>query len=179
MPTKLTIRSATAADLPDCCQLDASLETDLVWQMKREDTAQRQTVIFDQLRLPRPIRVAYPRAEAELHHALRSPDGVLVAEVDGIILGYVQVALHPVDATAMVYNGAVDEPYRRRRIGTGLLHQAQAWARRRDAKRLIVETTARSYPTIRFLQQAGFTFSGFNDSYYASQDIAVFFGKVL
>ena len=74
---------------------------------------------------------------------------------------------------------AVDRLARRRGVGTALLGSARDWATRSGLQRLIIETQSKNFPAIRFCQHNGFTYCGYNDQYYVSQDIALFFGMKL
>ena len=38
---------------------------------------------------------------------------------------------------------------------------------------------SKNYPAISFAQKQGLAFCGYNDRYYASQDVALFFGMTL
>lgn len=176
--TQFLIRAATPEDILRCLQLDHSLETQIVWQMKLQESDQLIQASFETLRLPRPIRVEYPRNPQELKLALAKGEGVLVAESEDILLGYVQIQANSADQSAWIPNLVVDEPWRRRQIGRALYDQACVWAvQLHKAHHMMLETTTRSYPAIRFMLARGLSFCGFNDRYYASQDIAVFFGQ--
>jgi GNAT superfamily N-acetyltransferase len=164
-------------DLEACLKLRSSVETQAVWQMQmHKDNADHTQITFQTLRLPRPIRVPYPRGSAELESELKNAAGWLVAEAEAVILGFLHVELYPADGNAWVRNLVVDEPWRRRKIGRALLEQAGRWAQLQHAKRLTLETTTRSDPAIRFMLARGLAFCGFHDRYYRNQDIAVFFG---
>ncbi|HLA44308.1 MAG TPA: GNAT family N-acetyltransferase, partial [Aggregatilineales bacterium] len=158
-------------------QLDHRLDTEYVWQMQRREENERTQISFQTLRLPRPICVEYPRSTESLRIDLEPLGGVLVAEAESIILGYTHVALTKSDRSAWVRNLVVDVPVRRHRIGHLLLDGARQWAVMHHANHITLETTTRSYPAIRFMLSQGLMFCGFNDRYYSSQDIAIFFGQ--
>lgn len=175
--TRFVIRPAEVQDIPACIALDHSLETQMVWQMKLQADQEHHTIVFQTLRLPRPIRVEYPRSPEALGRELAEVKGMLVAEAEGVILGYLQVILNLADRSAWVRNFAVGTTWRRRRIGSALLDQAIRWAQHYQARQITLETTTRSYPAIEFMTARGLLFCGFNDRYYSSQDIAIFFGQ--
>lgn len=177
--TRFTIRPAQPEDIDACLKLDHSLETQHVWQVQQREGSDGTIITFQTLRLPRPIRVAYPRDADALRLDLEEVGRVLVAEAENIVLGYAQLTVTASDKNAWLRNLIVDQPYRRHRIGSALLDQAKAWALRHQANHITLETTPRSYPAIRFMLSRGLIFCGFNDRYYPSQDIAVFFGQNL
>jgi GNAT superfamily N-acetyltransferase len=177
--SQFTIRPAQATDIANCLALDHGLETATIWQMQRREEGDLQQITFQTLRLPRPIRVEYPRHPDTIRLDLAPLNGVLVAEAEGVILGYTHVVIDKSDRGAWVRHLVVDIPYRRHRIGRTLLEQAKVWAHLQGANHITLETTPRSYPAIRFLLDRGFLFCGFNERYFPSQDIAIFFGQNL
>lgn len=177
--SRFIIRPATEQDIPACIALDHSLETQVVWQMKVSADSENRTVAFQTLRLPRPIRVEYPRNAEALGKELAEVKDILVAEAEGVLLGYIQIIIHPADRSAWVRNFAVGQFWRRRKIGSALFDQGCRRAQHHQAQHLTLETTTRSYPAIQFALARGLLFCGFNDRYYASQDIAIFFGQNL
>jgi len=177
---KLRIHSTEDKTLFDqCVQLDHQSQTQTVWQMQRQNDGDAIRTNFQPLRLPRTIEVTYPRTARDIKEDLYTLKGVLVAQTDDVLLGYAQVTFTSSDQGAWLRNWMVDAPARRHGIGTALLKQVMQWAKLRGANHLMVESTTRSYGGIQLLQSRGFLFCGFNDRYYPSQDIAIFFGQNL
>ena len=106
-------------------------------------------------------------------------DTVIVAEDEGQVVGYLHLVVQASENAAWVRNLAVTPRLRRRGIGMTLLQTAADWLRQQNANRLLLETTTKNYPAICFAQKLGFSFCGYNDRYYANQDIALFFAKSL
>jgi GNAT superfamily N-acetyltransferase len=173
------IRSATAEDIEACLKLDHSLETQHIWQMTRHNEGQGFQISFQTLRLPRPVRVEYPRSVDELRLDLADLERVLVAEAEGVILGYSNLTLARADRNAWVRNLVVHPSARRHRVGRALFERCKAWAQLHHADHIMLEATMRSYPALRFMSSLGLLFCGFNDRYYTSQDIAIFYGQNL
>jgi RimJ/RimL family protein N-acetyltransferase len=44
---------------------------------------------------------------------------------------------------------------------------------------MILEMQSKNHPYIRLAQKFGYEFCGYNDQYYPTQDVALFFGKAL
>jgi len=176
---KMIVRLATLADMNACLSLDHDCVTDHVWQMKVHEAESQVSVTFYTVRLPRRMQAAYPRNLEQLAEDWQRGEGFLVAEVDGEVRGYVDLLADPWHQIGWVTNLAVDRGYRRRGIGTALMHHARQWARKQGLQALLVEATTKNYPALCFYQKLGFQFCGFNDHYYPNQDIALFFVRKL
>jgi ribosomal protein S18 acetylase RimI-like enzyme len=175
----MIIRLATLADMNACLSLDHDCVTDHVWQMQVQETESQVSVTFHTVRLPRPMQTAYPRDLEQLVEDWQRGDGFLVAEVDGEVRGYVDLLADQWQKIGQVINLAVDRGYRRRGIGASLVGHAREWARGQGLQTLLVEATTKNYPALCFYQKMGFQFCGFNDHYYPSQDITLFFVQKL
>jgi ribosomal protein S18 acetylase RimI-like enzyme len=162
------------AELSRCIVLDHSYTTESVWQMDLREESEDTLVRFRAVRLPRAMQVTYPRDQRTLLDSWEKRDCFLVAAVDDVVLGYVNMR-----ANGWIQDLVVGAPIRRRRIGSALLEQAIRWARLRNIPHLTLEMQTKNFPAISFARTHGFTFCGFNDHYYKNQDIAVFFGKGL
>jgi len=178
----LVIRSAITSDLASCLALDHTCSTDYVWQMALEARDGAIYATFRTARLPRSMKVLYPRSGEALQRSWARHDGFLVAEIGGenpIVVGYLNIWEHGAQEAGWIADLAVHSPYRMRGIGAALLDAARAWAQERGLRRVIAETQTKNYPAIHFLQRRGLTFCGYSDLYYPNQDIAVFFGQAL
>jgi ribosomal protein S18 acetylase RimI-like enzyme len=56
---------------------------------------------------------------------------------------------------------------------------AEDWAKNRGNTRVLVEMQSKNTPAIHMVLQLGYQFCGYNDHYYANQDIAIFFAQYL
>ena len=176
----MIIRLAREADdVQACVALDHSYVTHRVWQMDAREQADGMSVTFRSVRLPRNMRGRHPRRLDELMAQWEQGDAVLVAEDEGQVVGYLHLVVRAGEGTAWARNLAVAPHLRRRGIGTALLQAAADWLRQRKVNRLSLEMATKNYPAICFAQKSGFIFCGYNDRYYANQDIAIFFAKSL
>jgi ribosomal protein S18 acetylase RimI-like enzyme len=173
----LVVRPAELVDLDFCLTLDPSYSTESVWQMDLRGEEGHVTVTFRTVRLPRSMRVSYPHDREQLVAGWRRCDGFLVAEKDGQIIGYAALTAHAPEDTVSISDLVVARVYRRQGIGTALLNAASEWAKSRNLRWLVMEAQTKNHPAIRFCEKHGFAFCGFNDHYYANQDIAVFFAR--
>ena len=171
----MKVRPAVPADLKQCAGLDHHYTTERVWQMNRREDNGEVVISFHSVRLPRSMRVRYPRDPARLWDDWRQWDGFLVAEEEGYIRGYLGMQSHPAEERGWIRDLVVGRPYRRLGIGTELLRKAMEWAAELKLHHLTVEMQSKNYPAISFCEKHGFHFCGFNEFHYPSQDIALFF----
>lgn len=177
--TEVKIRPTIAPDLNILVALDHSCQSDYVWQMdvSREDT--QTTIFFREIRLPRSIVVSYPKNVSNLVDTWNRRSGMLTAMVDEAIIGYIRMNDSFQPLTALLTDVVVSPRFRRQGVATTLILAAQAWAESRHNNRILLEMTSKNIPAIRLAQKLGFEFSGYNDNYYESKDIALFFGRTV
>jgi GNAT superfamily N-acetyltransferase len=173
----MIVRPAELADLKACLEIDHSYVTDHVWQMEEREVKGRVTVVFRTARLPRSMRVQYPKDYDNLLESWRRGECFLVAEEDGEVRGYLDMSVQSWHLTGWIDHLAIAKDYRRRGIGTNLVKKAAQWAREQGLQRLMLEIQTKNYPALCFCQKNGFAFCGFNDRYYTNQDIALFFAR--
>ena len=173
------IRDALAADVEPCLALEHHYQTEHVWKMNIAPDVEGRQIHFRKERLPRPVENLYPSDEMRLILALPREICFLVAigKDEPIMLGYLTMRPEPVHQIAFVQDLVVGQQFRQGGVGSKLLNVARSWAQEHGAKALMVETQTVNYPAIEFLQNRGLQFCGFNDQYFRSHDIAVFFGQ--
>lgn len=171
-----TIRPAIAEDIPRLSDIDHGYSTDYVWQMDIHAEDGQTTTAFRHVRLPRSMRVAFARQSADINATFSDCEAFLIADGDGQTQGYLGLARAPVGDTGWIADFAVDRRWRRQGVGSALFLKAVALSRELGWRRLIVEMQSKNYPAIAFCQKHGLAYCGYNDRYYANQDIAVFFG---
>jgi len=177
--TTLTVRSAMPSDYDMCINLDHTTSTDTVWQVVMDEIEGMQTISFRTARLPRSMKVLYPRSGDSLVDSWQQHACFLVGQWGPDVMGYVNMREERSQQAAWVADLVVDRGFRMRGIGSALLRGARQWALEHDLRRLIVETQTKNHPAIKFLLKRGLAFAGYNDMYYPNQDIAVFFGQAL
>jgi ribosomal protein S18 acetylase RimI-like enzyme len=136
-------------------------------------------VNFRQIRLPRSVRVEYPRPADRLEHDWTQRAGLLVALLEEAPVGYISLLLNIAPLTAWATDLVVVRRLRRQGIGSALALAAQEWGEAHDCRRLVLEMQPKNYPAISMAQKLGFDFCGYNDRFYANHDIALFFAKAL
>src|SRR5215207_9955372 len=173
------IRPAITNDLPRLMAMDHSCFSDYVWQLELRRDAGQVTSTFREVRLPRSVAVAYPRNPFSLADKWTSRDGMLVALHEGDPAGYLCAVEEHASAVAWVTDLVIIPERRRQGAASALLTAAQAWALERGVRRLILEMQSKNQPCIRLAQKFGYEFCGYNDQYYPTQDVALFFGRAL
>jgi len=68
---------------------------------------------------------------------------------------------------------------RRQGIATALVMAGEEWSSVKGLRRMIVDMQSKNIPGIRLFGKLGFEFCGYNDHFYANQDIAIFFSHFL
>jgi ribosomal protein S18 acetylase RimI-like enzyme len=173
------IRPANASDIPRLIVLDHSCLSDYVWQLELRREASQVTASFREVRLPRSIDVKYPREPSTLTEEWSRRDMALVAVDEGNPIGYLCGTLDYASRIAWVTDLVVSPLRRRQGVASSLLTAAQSWSAERDMQRLVLEMQSKNQACIRLAQKFGYEFCGYNDQYYPTQDVALFFGRAI
>jgi GNAT superfamily N-acetyltransferase len=177
--TSFEIRPAAAGDLPLMMSMDHSSLSDYVWQLELRREAGQASANFREVRLPRSIEVRYPRNPSSLADEWMRRDLVLVALSDGTPIGYLCAIEERTSGVAWVMDIVVAPIQRRKGAASALLTATQTWASERGVRRLILEMQSKNHGCIRLAQKFGYDFCGYNDQYYPTQDVALFFGRAI
>jgi RimJ/RimL family protein N-acetyltransferase len=177
--TSFEIRPASASDISRLVALDHSCLSDYVWQLELRREAGQAIANFREVRLPRSIKVNYPRNPASLADEWMRREVVLVALHDGIPIGYICATADHASAVAWVTDLVVSTEQRRKGAASALITAIQDWAQEGSMRRLILEMQSKNQAYIRLAQKFGYEFCGYNDQYYLTQDVALFFGRTV
>jgi ribosomal-protein-alanine N-acetyltransferase len=180
METEIQVRPASEVDLPVLMAFDHGSTSERVWQLdlSRQRRDLQVAASFRDVRLPRPVRLSYPRDPAALTEVWARKALMYVAEAGIQPIGY-GAATAPQAAQAWISDLVVVPRWRRRGVGGALLAALQQAAKGRGARNLFLEMQTKNYPAIRLAQKHGYDFCGYNDHYYSTQDIALFFVRAL
>jgi ribosomal protein S18 acetylase RimI-like enzyme len=173
------IRPASVSDIPRLVALDHSCQSDYVWQLELRREVGQVVAGFREVRLPRSIEVKYPRNPSTLSEEWMRRDVSLVALDEGNLIGYICVTVEYASALGWVTDLAVSPLQRRKGAASALLTAAQTWAVERGIHRLILEMQSKNQAYIRLAQKFGYEFCGYNDQYYQTQDVALFFSRTI
>lgn len=177
--TSFETRPAVASDLPRIMSLDHSSLSDYVWQLELRRETGQASANFREVRLPRSIEVRYPHDPSLLADDWMRRDLVLVALYDGSPIGYLCAIEERASSMVWVTDIIVAPDQRRKGAASALLTAAQAWASERGLRRIILQMQSKNQGCIRLVQKFGYDFCGYNDQYYPTQDVALFFGRAI
>ena len=104
---------------------------------------------------------------------------MLVAALQGEVVGYASMMLTIAPHTSWMTDLVVMRKYRRQGIGSALVLAGQDWARHKRCYRMVLEMQPKNYPAICLSQKLGYDLCGYNDHYFPNHDIALFFSKTL
>ncbi len=175
----IDIRPAVATDIPRLMALDHKSRSDYVWQLDLKRETNQAVASFREVRLPRTVDVIYPRNQYALADEWTRRDLTLVAIDNGAVIGYLCAKEEHASSLVWVTDLVVTSEVRRAGAASALLVAAQAWASERSARRLILEMQSKNEGGIRLAQKFGYEFCGYNDHYYPTQDVTLFFGRTI
>jgi GNAT superfamily N-acetyltransferase len=156
-------------------RFDHDYSTEYVWQMAFSKEGGVIEAHFREIKLPRPMRVTYPRDVSQLADDWTHASLLIGAFPEDVCVGYLSLTNSPVPDTGWVTDLVVDSPFRRQGIATQLLGAAKNWCEQNDLNRITVEMQSKNYPMIALAKKLGFRYSGYSDSFYPDQEIALFF----
>ncbi len=173
------IYRADLRDLAACLALDASYETDHVWQVTQAQEDDQVHTRFRVSPLPRAMRVAYPSwGEGLLAHQERG-DLILVAAEAAEVRAYINQETQPDQGLAWLHHLVVAPAYRRKGLGGQLLARGIQHARQAGLTQMMTLVQSKNYPALKFLERNGFGFCGYNERFYRNKDIGLYFARGL
>ena len=132
---EIEIRPPTSAEIPKMVEIDHDYVSDHVWQMEvQHESGQKPSdlkvdIIFRQLKLPRSVKVEYPRFPKELASDWKDRSCLLVAVLKGEVVGYTSMMLTIAPNTSWMTDLVIMRKVRRQGIGSALILAGQDWAR--------------------------------------------------
>ena len=176
----IQVRPVVNADLPQLMGIDHSSMTDHVWQLelRRDPRGPQVSIVFREVRLPRPVSLAYPNDPFTLADVWKQKAIMYAAIAGSDPVGYIAL-MEPRAGVAWITDLVVSRTWRRKGIAGSLLEAAHNWCRERDARKSFFEMQSKNHPALMLAQKHGYEFCGYNDSYYSSQDITLVFVRAV
>ena len=153
-------QTALLVDVNHCCQIDMSYSTDYVWQMRSQESERATDIHFDTVRLPRPMRVEYPRTAEELVAHWQEKGCFLVIKGKDGIVGFIDGLPQPWLNTLWISNLVVAPKFRQQGIGSQLLQAAHEWAIHRQLGQLSLEIQTKNIRPSPLPKNTAFTSVG-------------------
>ena len=172
--TGIVIQPLTATNQADLNRGDNSFTVEAELRLTAEDGRIGYSV--------EPVTPYVKRYAPEILDAqvyIERPDhAAWLAYVDGRIAG--QILVHENwNRFAIIWDIAVDLPFRRQGVGRRLIAEAVAWARERGLPGVMLETQNINMPACRLYERCGFALGGFDACLYrgampGTREIALF-----
>jgi len=175
---EIEIRPTISTDLARLSALDHTIETDYVWQLDlHRETAQVQ-VDLHEVRLPRSVRLEHPRAATDLADTWHTRP-MFSAMIGMEAVAYIRFTDVIIPHAVWITDVVVGRPLRRQGLAHKLIGSVEEWGIQKALRRVVVEIQSKNQPAIHMILKMGFEFCGYNDQYYASRDVALFFARSL
>jgi GNAT superfamily N-acetyltransferase len=174
----IQIRPVVASDLPHLMGIDHSITSEYVWQLELRRETGQTAATFRDVRLPRPIPLTYPNNPFALGDEWIHKAMMFTALSGSDSIGYIALTERPA-SVAWITDLVVAPAWRRKGVASALLTSTHEWGLERGHRRLFLEVQSKNQAGIRFASKHGYEFCGYNDHYYLSQDIALFFARAL
>ena len=114
-----------------------------------------------------------------LANAQERGDLILVAAAATEVHGYIDQESQPDQSVAWIHHLVVKPEQRRQGIGSALLARGLQHGQQQGMAQVMTVVQSKNYPGIQFLQKHGFKFCGYNERFYRSRDIALYFVRGL
>lgn len=177
--SEIQLRPTVSSDLPRLMRFDHSVPSDTVWQLElRRDTGQINAS-FREVRLPRSITVSYPHDAFALSDEWVKRSMMYTASMQDEPVGFISLLERGASSVVWVTDLVVTAERRRQGVASALLTAAQDWAVSKSQRRMILEVQSKNISAIRLAQKFGYEFCGYNDQYYITQDVTLFFARIL
>ena len=99
---EIEIRPAVPQDIPLLVEIEHHTQSNYVWQMDRVVNEGEINIHFREIRLPRAVRIEYPRKPASLLTQWTQRTQVLVAAIEGMPVGCIGLSDQQAPSTAWV-----------------------------------------------------------------------------
>lgn len=176
--SQFEVRNTVSTDLARLSALDHTINTDYVLQLDFRHDAIQTEMTLREVRIPRTIRVTHPRPANELPDTWHLRP-MLSAMIGMEAIAYIRFTDAFVPHAVWITDVVVGKPYRGLGVARKLITAAESWAIQRGLRKAMIEVQSKNSPGVRMIQKLGFEFCGYNDQYYYTKDIALFFARTI
>lgn len=176
---EVEIRPAVSSDISALEKFDHTSETTQVWRVDGSITKERIATELNEVKLPRVLRLSYPRRGEPLKDTWTRHLLFLIASCEGNPAGYLTLDEDIDKLSAAVHDLVVNLPFRRQGIATALIITAQDWVKRRGMTRLVLEVPAKNHAMVELATKLRFGYTGMIDNFYHNGDMALFYMSAL
>ncbi len=169
----MNIRPATIADVDRCQRLDSSFVTNYIWHMDEVVRPNQIQVSLRRERVPRTMEMQDPRLKDDLFQVWQQSRCFLVAEEEGVVLGYLSMSVQRQNWQGYIDQLAVHRPYRRQGIASMLLDGAERWARGSELCGIMAVVQSKNHPVINLFPRRGFGFHGYIDGFFSNGELGL------
>jgi ribosomal protein S18 acetylase RimI-like enzyme len=172
---EIEIRPAVSSDIPELMRFDHTVETTHIWQMASTKDEHQMDFHFVESRLPRPLRLAYPKRFEELADNWTKHNLFLTARMNGNLAGYLILSIDYETKIALITDLVVNTPVRNQGIASGMVISVINGLRNKGLRKLSIAVPVRNHAAISLVKRLKMDFNGFIDHYFINQDGALFF----
>ena len=175
----LKIRRAVATDINTVMKFDHNVKTDYVWQFDLNNSDDQISTTYREIRLPRSVLIEYPKTLESMVDDWNRKSTMFVAFYEDELCGYLRITENLSTEISWVTDLVVQTNYRRHGVAANLIFNSLKRSADLEKSRITIETTSKNHPAISLFKKLGFDFCGYNDQYYDSNNVALFFGRDL
>ncbi|HEY51864.1 MAG TPA: GNAT family N-acetyltransferase [Caldilineae bacterium] len=176
-PQEIYIRRSTLHDLNECLTLDASYDTQRVWQMNLDVKDNRILIDFNLVHLPRLVNIRVPPGSENLLRCWQRGDCLLSARRKHTVVGFLHMIPDTPTKVGFIHRHVVEPEFRGQGIGTMLLNHALKWARDHKLRSLVISLSTKNHPASAFYLNRGFVFNGFSEETHGDRRIQLQFAR--
>ena len=173
---KIEIRSARSGDINRIIEFDHSIESNLVFQIDQRRDESFMQVQFNQIHLPRNLKLEYPYDNGHIKNKWQFYDSFLIAFHNNQPVGYITGLISNNRATLNIDNIVVDFSERRQGIASALIMAIIDWGSTHQISNYVISVSPKNHAGINLLRKMGFVFCGYNEFHYPGMQMAFYFG---
>jgi len=172
---EVEIRPAVSSDISTLEKFDHTIETTHVWRVDGSTTKDRIAIELNEVKLPRVLRLNYPRRAELLRNTWTRHLLFLIASCEGSLAGYLTLDEDNDKMFAIVHDLVVNTPFRRQGIASALVFSAKDWVKKRGMTRMLLEIPAKNHAMVELARKLRFSHAGQVDNFYQNGDMVLFY----